>query len=86
MNKINVIQPTPKRACICSDGLYTYCKYENPHPSPEPLDWSNEDWDGEKDKARDQKSLIDFMPPKQGTDPQMTEMMADDIPFQELTI
>ena len=47
---------------------------------------SSEDWDGEKAKVREQKSLVDFMPPKQDTDPQMTEVMADDIPFQKLTI
>ena len=86
MNKINVIQPTPKRACEHYDGLCTDCKYEAPHPSPEPLDWSSEDWDGEKAKAREQKSLVDFMPPKQDTDPQMMEVTTDDKPFQKLTI
>ena len=65
MNKIDIVQPTPKRACESSDSSCTYCKYEAPHPSPEPSDWSSEDWIGEKAKAREQKSLIDFMPPKQ---------------------
>ena len=86
MNKINIIQPTPKRACECSDGLCTYCKYEAPHPSPELSDWSSEDWDGEKAKVREQKSLVDFIPLKQDTDPQTMEVMAEDIPFQKLTI
>ena len=86
MNKINIIQPTPKRACEHSDDLCTYCKYEAPHPSPKPSDWSSEDWDREKAKVREQKSLIGIMPPKQDTDPQMTEVMADDIPFQKLII
>ena len=31
-----------------------------PHPSPAPSDWSSEDWDGDKAKAREQRSLIDF--------------------------
>ena len=31
------------------------------HPSPVPSDWSSKDWDGDKAKAREQKSLIDFM-------------------------
>ena len=53
MNRIDIVQPTPKRACEHSDSLCTYCK----------LDWSSEDWDREKAKAREQKSLIDFMPP-----------------------
>ena len=86
MDKIDTVQPTPKRACVCSDGLCNYCKYEAPHPSQEPSDWSSEEWDGEKAKAREQKPLIDFMPPKQGTDLQMMEVMADDISFQKLTL
>ena len=83
MNKINIIQPTPKRACECSDGSCTYCKYEAPHPSSEPLDWSSEDWNREKVTVREQKSLVDFTPPMQYTDPQTMEAMADDIPFQK---
>ena len=86
MNKINIIQPTPKRACECNDGSCTYCKYEAPHPSPVPSDWSSKDWDGEKAKVRQQKLLVDFMPPKQDTDPPLMEVMADDIPFSKLTI
>ena len=31
-----------------------------PHPSPAPSDWSSEDWDGDKAKAREQMSFIDF--------------------------
>ena len=30
------------------------------HPSPAPSDWSSEDWDGDKVKKREQRSLIDF--------------------------
>ena len=59
---------------------------QTPHPSPVPLDWSSEVWDGEKAKAREEKSLVDFMPPKQHTDPQMMEVMADNIAFSKLTI
>ena len=33
MNKINIIQPTPKRTCECTDDLCTYCMYKTPHPS-----------------------------------------------------
>ena len=64
MNKIDMVQPTPKRACICSDNSCTYCKYEAPHLSPELSDWSSEDWDGGKAKAREQESLTDFTLPK----------------------
>ena len=60
MNKINIIQPVPKRACDCFADTCTYCKYEAPHPSPIPSDWSSEDWDGEKAKERELRSLIDL--------------------------
>ena len=85
-SKINIIKSTPKRACECNDSSCTYCKYEVPHPSPVPLDWSREDWDGEKAKAREQKSLVDFVPSKQDIDPPVMEVMTDDIPFSKLTI
>ena len=50
MNKINIIQPAPKRACDCSVDTCTYCRYEAPHPSPIPSDWLSGDWDDEKTK------------------------------------
>ena len=64
MNKINIIQPVPKRACEHSADTCTYCKYEPLHPSPIPSDWSSEDWDGEKAKVREQRSLVDLDLPK----------------------
>ena len=60
VNKLNIIQPTPKRLCTRSLRDCTYCKYNPPHPSPAPSNWSSEDWDGDKAKAREQRSLIDF--------------------------
>ena len=59
MNKIDIILPTPKRTCECTDGSCTYCKYKAPHPSPVPSDWSSEDWDQEKAKVREQKPLVE---------------------------
>ena len=59
MNKIIIIQVVPKRACECSVDTCTYCMYKAPHLSPIPSDWSSEDWDGEKAKVREQRSLID---------------------------
>ena len=38
----------------------TYCKYDAPHPPTTPSDWSSEDWDGNKAKAREQHPLLDF--------------------------
>ena len=39
-------------------GECTYCKYDAPHPSATPSDWSSEDWDGKKAKAREQCPLL----------------------------
>ena len=50
------------------------------------MDQSSEDWDGEKAKAREQKLLVDFAPPKQDIDPPVMEVMTDDIPFSKLSI
>ena len=41
-------------------GECTYCKYDAPHPLTTLSDWSSEDWDGEKAKAREQCPLLDF--------------------------
>ena len=41
-------------------GECTYCKYDAPHPSATPSDWSSEDWDGKKAKAREQHPFLDF--------------------------
>ena len=60
MNKLNIIQPTPKRLCTRSLKDCTYCKYDAPHPSLAPSDWSSEDWDSDKAKAREQRSCINF--------------------------
>ena len=68
MNKIDIIQPVSKRVCEHFGDKCSYCNYEAPHPSSVPSDWSSEDWDGEKAKAREQRSLIDFDPPSQTGD------------------
>ena len=60
MNKIDIIKPTPKRACECLCPTCSYCRQDAPHPSPIHSDWSSKDWDGDKAKAKEQKSLIDF--------------------------
>ena len=94
MNKIEIVQPTPRRVCECSGATCLYCKHEAPHPSPIQSDWSSKGWDGEKAKAREQKSLIDFNPPKPDSDKQMMYLetdkrkvvSADDLPIQNLLI
>ena len=74
MNKIDMVQTVPKRTCKHFEPTCSYCKHEAPHPSPVHSDWSSEDWDSAKAKAKEQKFLIDFKPPEpineQGTDQQ----------------
>ena len=41
-------------------GECTYCKYDAPHPSTTPSNWSSEDWDSKKVKAREKCPLLDF--------------------------
>ena len=53
--------PNPKRLHMGTLKECTYCKFNAPHPS----DWSSEDRDGNKAKAREQKPLFDFKLPEQ---------------------
>ena len=42
------------------DEECTYCKFDVPHPSVTPSDWSSEDWDGDEPKGREQCPLLNF--------------------------
>ena len=81
LNKTNIIQPVPMRACDHSVETCTYCKYKAAHPTPIPSGWASEDWDGEKAKMREQRSLIDLNFPK----PDQRQMGDSDI-LRELWI
>ena len=59
-NKTDILQPTPKRLYTRTSNRCMYCKIDAPHPSVTPSDWSSEDWDGKKAKAREQRPLLDF--------------------------
>ena len=59
-NKIDIVQPTPKRLCTRTPKGCMYCKFNAPHPSITPSDWSSEEWDGKKAKAKEQRPLLDF--------------------------
>ena len=86
MNKINIIQPVLKRACEHSADTCFYCKYNAPHPSPIPSHWLSEDQDGEKAKARKQRLLIDYDPPKPDLRQTTDSEILNDLPIQNLTI
>ena len=60
--------------------------YEAPHPSPIPLDWSSEDWDGDKAKRREQKSLTDLTFPKLEQKQMMDLDILKELPIQNLDI
>ena len=70
MNKIDILQPTLRKACKCFGTTCSYCKHEAPHPSPIQSEGLRENGDDEKIKAREQKSLIDFDPLKLDSDKQ----------------
>ena len=77
MNKIVIVWPIPKRPCKCPFSGSTYCNYETPQLFPIHSDWSSEDWDGKKAKAREQESLIDSMAIKIGNDTLVTNKTSD---------
>ena len=78
MNKIDIVQPTLRRAYECFGTTCSYCKHEAPHPSQIQSDWLCKDCDGEKAKARELKSLIDFDHPKPYFDKQTTDLETDE--------
>ena len=85
MNKIDITKPTPRKACENFGPTCSYCRQDAPHPSPVHLDWSCQDWDGNKAKAKEQKSLIDFDTPKQKTDMEkVTDIVK--VPFHKINL
>ena len=86
MNKINIIKLIPPKACECSVDACTYYKYKATHPSPIPSDWSREDWDGEKAKMREQRSLIDLDFPKTELTHETNPDILNKLPIQNLCI
>ena len=59
-NKIEIVKPTTKQLCMRTQGECTYWKFDASHPTISLPDWSCEDWDGNKTKAREQCPLLDF--------------------------
>ena len=75
LNKIDIVAPKPRKECNSISLSCSYCKLEVPHPSPQNSDWSSEDLDGNKAKAKEQstcKPLIDFNDPKPQTSTEQT--------------
>ena len=85
MNKIDIIKPTPGKACEHFDLTCSYCRQDTPHSSPIHSASSSEDWNGNKAKAKEQKSLIDFEVPKQKTNMEQITGI-DEVPFHKLNL
>ena len=63
----------------------SFCRQQVPHPLPDQLDWSSKDWDGDKDKTREQNPIVKFDIPRPKPD-NSTLNSVDSLPFQSLTI
>ena len=86
INKIDIMAPIPRKSCDSVSLSCSYCEQNVPHPLPQELDWSSEDWDGTKAMAREQnKLLIDFYNPKSQTNTEQT-MDIDEVAFSKLQI
>ena len=85
MNKIDIIKPTPRKACGQFGLTCSYCRQDAPHPFPVHSDWSSKDWDGEKAKAKEQKSLINCEASTQRMNKEQTTDV-DEVPFHKLNL
>ena len=84
-NKIEIIKCTPQKACEWYEATCSFCRQQVPHASPDQSDWSSEDWDWNKAKAKEQKPIIkfDILWPKL-TNPNLDPV--NSIPFKDLMI
>ena len=85
MNKIDIIKPTQRKACEQFGLTCSYCRQYAPHPFPVHSDWSGKDWDGEKAKAKEQKSLINCEASTQRMNKEQT-MDVGEVPFHKLNL
>ena len=60
INKINITKCTPQKVCEQFGATCSFCRQQVPHPWPDQSDWSSEDWDRDKVKAREQNPIIKF--------------------------
>ena len=84
-NKIQIIKPIPQEASEQFGPTCSFCRQQALHPLPNQSDWSSKDWDGERAKAREQKSFTRFDTPRP-TMENPTLDLVNSIPFHGLTI
>ena len=78
--------PKQRKECHSFGLSCSYCEQGALHPLPQNSDWSSENWDGNKAKAKEQdKSLIDFNDPKPKTSTKQTTDI-DEVAFSKLQI
>ena len=85
IGNINVIKPIPQKACEQLGVICMFCRYKVPHPLLNQSEWSSEDWNGEKAKAKEQNPFIKSDVPKIKTGNPTTDLV-DALPFQNLKI
>ena len=86
LDRVDIKAPIPKKACGSFSLSCSYSMQGTPHPLPQEPEWSSEDWDGTKAKAREQnKSLIDFYDSKSQIKTEQT-MDIDEVAFSKLQI
>ena len=86
LDKIDIKVPVPTKVCEIFGLLCSYCEQSVLHPSPQELDWSSEDCDVTKAKAReDNNTLIYYNTPRPKTNnDQRTDV--DEVAFIKLQI
>ena len=85
INKISITRPIPEKACECFGATCPICRQQVPHPLLDQSDQSNEDWDRDKAKTREQNPFVRYDAPKPKTDKPTLDLV-DSLPFQGMTI
>ena len=81
LNKMVTIALILRKVCNSFGPSCSYYKKDAVHPLPQNSDWSSEDWDSIKAKAKEQsKSLIDINDPKPKANIEQA-MDIDKVPF-----
>ena len=84
-SNINIIKPIPQKVCEQFGAICSFSRQQVPHPLPNESDWSSEDWDGDKAKAREQNPFFKFNTPKTKTENSTMDLVGS-LPFQGLMI
>ena len=85
MKKNSIIKCIPQKAHQGFGATCSFCRQQVPHPLLNQSNWSSEDWDRDKAKAREQNSIVKFnMPWPKMNSPTLDPV--DSMPFDKLMI